>query len=124
MSAIPPLQDPIASVTDAGRKRNRLILLGLVVVLAGLVAFSVFGPHDSTDDVGTLKAGDCFQNTGTTETPEVKKLGCTAAHADYTVLKTFKDAVTGLVCSDVTGATGSLTQVGAESFVVCFKETN
>ncbi|MFD9224726.1 hypothetical protein ACFYXH_20910 [Streptomyces sp. NPDC002730] len=124
MSATPPLHEPIALVTDAPRKRNRLVLLGLVVVLAGLVAFSVFGPHDSKDDAGTLKAGDCFQNTGTTETPEVKKLGCTDAHADYTVLKTVKDAVSGtLACSDVTGATGSLTQVGAESFVVCFKES-
>ncbi|MET7622383.1 hypothetical protein [Streptomyces sp. NPDC005408] len=122
MSAIPPLNDPLASTSDAHRKRNRLVLLGLVVVVAGLGAFSVFGPHDSKGDAETLKAGDCFQNTGTSNDAEVEKRGCTDSRADYKVLKTVKDGVTGLACSDVTGATGSLTQVGAESFVVCFKD--
>jgi hypothetical protein len=134
VSALPPPQAPIGPAkytkynkranvgADERLRRGRLVLLGLVVVVAGLVAFSVFGPHDQKDDAPALKAGDCFQNTGTDKEPEAKKLACGDSAAQYKVLKTIKGGVTSLACSDVVGATGALTQVGAESFVVCFKE--
>ncbi|WP_160310913.1 hypothetical protein [Streptomyces sp. 150FB] len=133
MSALPPPQAPIEPAkyakynmranmsADERLRRGRLVLLGLVVVVVGLVAFSVFGPHDQKDGAPVLKAGDCFQNTGTDKEPEAKKLACGDSAAQYKVLKSIKGGVTSLACSDVAGTTGALTQVGAESFVVCFE---
>ncbi|KOT89997.1 hypothetical protein ADK86_27360 [Streptomyces sp. NRRL F-5755] len=123
MSALPSLPAPDASVTPANRTRGRLVLLGLILIVVGVVAAAVFLPEDASDEAATLQAGECFQNTGTTKDPEVNKLGCTDSHADYKVLKTIKGGVSGtLECADVRGATGSLTQVGTESFVVCFAD--
>lgn len=134
MSALPPPPAPAGPAkyakynkranmsADERLRRGRFVLLGLVVVVAGLVAFSVFGPHDQKDDAPALKAGDCFQNTGTDKEPEARKVACGDSAARYQVLKSVKGGVTSLACSDVAGATGALTQVGAESFVVCFKE--
>ncbi|MFF1357872.1 hypothetical protein [Streptomyces sp. NPDC058297] len=126
MSNLPPLGDPTASYTAAQIRRNRLVLLGLVLVLAGLVALWAFGPSDTKDESTSLTAGDCFQNIGTDKQAKTKKLDCTDPHADYKVLKMDKDGVVDTFsCSDVPGTTGSLTQSGAgDSFVVCFKEND
>ncbi len=126
MSQIPPQGGPNASYTPAQIRRNRLVFLGLVLVIAGLVAFVVLGPHDTKDQSATLKAGDCFQNIGTDKEAKTKKLACTDPHADYKVLKMDKDGVVDTFsCSDVPGTTGSLTQMGPRgSFVVCFKENH
>ncbi|MFB7502969.1 LppU/SCO3897 family protein [Streptomyces broussonetiae] len=126
MSQVPPLGGLNASYTSAQIRRNRLILLGVVLVLAGLVAFWAFGPHDAKDQSATLKAGDCFQNLGTDKEARIKKLGCTDPHADYKVLKMDKDAVVDtLSCSDAPGTTGSLTQSSpGHWFVVCFENND
>lgn len=126
MSQVPPLGGLNASYTSAQIRRNRLVFLGLVLVLAGIVAFWAFGPYGTKDQSATLKAGDCFQNIGTDKQAKTKKLDCTDPHADYKVLKMDKNAVVDtFACSDVPGTTGSLTQVGAEKwFVVCFKEND
>ncbi|WP_457785925.1 LppU/SCO3897 family protein [Streptomyces rimosus] len=58
-----------------------------------MVAAAVFLPDDTSDEAGTLQAGECFQNTGTTKDPEVNKLVCTDSRADYKVLKTIKGGV-------------------------------
>ncbi|MGJ5749096.1 hypothetical protein FB563_6670 [Streptomyces puniciscabiei] len=87
MSQIPPHGGMNASYTSAQIRRNRLIFLGLVLVLAGMVAFWALGPYDTKDQSATLKAGDCFQNIGTDKEAETKKLDCTDPHADYKVLK-------------------------------------
>ncbi|MEU8030998.1 hypothetical protein AB0C13_20540 [Streptomyces sp. NPDC049099] len=123
MSHMPP---PNASYTPAQIRRNRLILLGLVLAVAGMVVFWALGPYDTKDQSATLKAGDCFRNVGTDKDAKAKKLDCTDAHADYKVLKMNEDAVVDtLACSDVPGTTGSLTQSGAGKwFVVCFKEND
>ncbi|MFI9249371.1 hypothetical protein [Streptomyces sp. NPDC053069] len=123
MSPMPP---PNASYTPAQIRRNRLILLGLVLAVAGMVVFWALGPYDTKDQSATLKAGDCFQNIGTDKDAKAKKLDCTDPHADYKVLKMNEDAVVDtLACSDVPGTTGSLTQSGAGKwFVVCFKEND
>ncbi|MFI9781465.1 hypothetical protein ACIHCV_43895 [Streptomyces sp. NPDC051956] len=126
MSQIPPLGDPNASYTSAQIRRNRLIFLGLVLALAGMVTFWALGPYDTKDQSATLKAGDCFQNIGTDKEAKTKKLDCTDPHADYKVLKMDKDGVVDTFsCSDVPGTTGSLTQSGSGNwFVVCFKEND
>ncbi|MEU6776180.1 hypothetical protein [Streptomyces sp. NPDC046759] len=126
MSHIPPLGGQNAPHSSAEIRRNRLILLGLVLVLGGMVALWAFGPHDTKDQSGTLKAGDCFQNIGTDKEAKTKKLDCTDPHADYKVLKMNKDAVVDtLACSDVPGTTGSLTESGpGKWFVVCFKNND
>ncbi|MES9520742.1 LppU/SCO3897 family protein [Streptomyces capoamus] len=126
MSHTPPLGGPTTSYTPAQIRRNRLIFLGVVLVLAGLVAFVTLGPHDTKDQSATLHAGDCFQNVGTDKQAKAKKLDCTDPHADYKVLKMDKGGVVDTFsCSGVPGTTGSLTQMGAEgSFVVCFKEND
>ena len=112
-----------ASYTPEQIRRNRLIFLGVLLVIAGLVAFVTLGPHDTKDQSATLKAGDCFQNIGTDKEAKAKKLDCTDPHADYKVLKMDKNGVVDTFsCSDVPGTTGSLTQMGpGGSFVVCFK---
>lgn len=122
-----PLQGGMkASYTPEQIRRNRLIFLALVLVIAGLVAFVTLGPHDTKDQSATLKAGDCFQNIGTDKEAKTKKLDCTDPHADYKVLKMDKEGVVDTFsCSDVPGTTGSLTQLGpGGSFVVCFKEND
>ncbi|MBL1083613.1 hypothetical protein JK359_16830 [Streptomyces actinomycinicus] len=126
MSQIPSLDGPNTSYTSAQVRRNRLIFLGLLLVLAGMVAFWALGPYDTKDQSATLKAGDCFQNIGTDKEAKTKKLDCTDPHADYKVLKMDEDAVVDtLACSDVPGTTGSLTQSGpGKWFVVCFKEND
>ncbi|KAA6224040.1 hypothetical protein CP973_20925 [Streptomyces albofaciens JCM 4342] len=107
----------------ANRTRGCLVLLGLILVIVGVVAAAVLLPDDASDEAGTLQVGECFQNTGTTKDPKVDKLGCTDSRASYKVLKTVKGGVSGtLECADVKGATGSLTQIGTESFVVCFAD--
>ncbi|MEU6507606.1 hypothetical protein [Streptomyces sp. NPDC046942] len=124
MSHIQPHGGMNASYTPEQIRRNRRIFLGLLLVVAGLVAFVTLGPHDTKDQSATLKAGDCFQNIGTDKEAKAKKLDCTDPHADYKVLKMDKNGVVDTFsCSDVPGTTGSLTQMGAGgSFVVCFKE--
>ncbi|MFE4254726.1 hypothetical protein ACFRU3_35595 [Streptomyces sp. NPDC056910] len=126
MSQVPPLGGLNASYTSAQIRRNRLIFLGLVLVLASMVAFWAFGPYDTKDQSATLNRGDCFQNIGTDKEAKTKKLDCTDPHADYKVLKMDKDSVVDTFsCSDVPGTTGSLTQSGSgEWFVVCFKEND
>ncbi|MCX3063441.1 LppU/SCO3897 family protein [Streptomyces beihaiensis] len=125
MSQLPPQGSPNASYTPKQIRRNRLIFFGLVLVLAGLVAFTVWGPRDTKDDSATLKAGDCFQNVGTDKDAKAKKLECTDPHADYKVLKMDMNGVVDTIsCSDVPGTTGSLTQSGGGGkwYVVCFKD--
>ncbi|MGW7822425.1 LppU/SCO3897 family protein [Streptomyces puniciscabiei] len=126
MSQIPPQSGLDASYTSAQIRRNRLIFLGLVLVIAGMVAFWALGPYDTKDQSATLRAGDCFQNIGTDKEAKAKKLDCTDPHADYKVLKMVKDAVVDtLACSDVPGTTGSLTQSSPGNwFVVCFKDND
>ncbi|MEV6840521.1 hypothetical protein AB0N17_39585 [Streptomyces sp. NPDC051133] len=125
MSHIPPLGGPNASYTSAQIRRNRLIFLGVVLVLAGLVAFCVWGPRDTKDQSATLKAGDCFENVGTDKAAKAEKLDCTDPHADYKVLKMDKNGVVDTFsCSDVPGTTGSLTQSGPGNFVICFKNND
>ena len=126
MSRIPSQGGLNASYTPAQIRRNRLVFLGLVLVLAGMVAFWAFGPYDTKDQSATLKAGDCFQNIGTDKQAETKKLDCTDPHADYKVLKMDKGGVVDTFsCSDVPGTTGSLTQSGAgKRFVVCSREND
>ncbi|WP_225098111.1 hypothetical protein [Streptomyces sp. CoH27] len=123
MSHIQPHGGMNASYTPEQIRRNRLIFLGVLLVIAGLVAFVTLGPHDTKDQSATLKAGDCFQNIGTDKEAKAKKLDCTDPHADYKVLKMDKNGVVDTFsCSDVPGTTGSLTQMGpGGSFVVCFK---
>ncbi|MEU6662010.1 hypothetical protein [Streptomyces sp. NPDC046821] len=123
MSQIPPLGGPNASYTASQIRRNRLIFLGLVVVVAGMLALWAFGPEETKDQSASLKAGDCFQNIGTSDNAMTKKLDCTDPHADYKVLKMDKKGVVDTFsCADVPGTTGSLTQTAAEDFfVVCFK---
>ncbi|MFI1069572.1 hypothetical protein [Streptomyces puniciscabiei] len=124
MSQTPPRSGLDASYTSAQIRRNRLIFLGVVLVLAGMVAFWALGPYDTKDQSATLRAGDCFQNIGTDKEAKAKKLDCTDPHADYKVLKMVKDAVVDtFACSDVPGTTGSLTQSDPGNwFVVCFKD--
>jgi hypothetical protein len=126
VSQIAPQGGPTASYTPAQIRRNRRIFLGVILVIAGMTAFVVLGPHDSKDQSATLKAGDCFQNIGTDKAAKAKKLDCTDPHADYKVLKMDKDGVVDTFsCSDVPGTTGSLTEMGAGgSFVICFKEND
>ena len=126
MSQVPLQSGPNTSHTPAQIRRNRLILLGLVVVLAGLVAFTVFGPHDAKDQSATLKAGDCFRNIGTDKAAKAKKLDCGDPGADYKVLKMDKNGVVDTFsCDGVPGTTGSLTEVDAkDTFVVCFKDND
>ncbi|MFJ9818643.1 hypothetical protein ACIRU3_25975 [Streptomyces sp. NPDC101151] len=126
MSQLPSLGGLKSSYTPTQIRRNRLIFLGLVLVLVGMVAFYVLGPYDTKDDSATLKAGDCFQNIGTDKEAKTKKLDCTDPHADYKVLKMDEDGVVDTFsCSDVPGTTGSLTQSGpGKWFVVCFKEND
>ncbi|MEU9403615.1 hypothetical protein [Streptomyces sp. NPDC048242] len=126
MSQLPSSGGLNASRTPEQIRRNRLIFLAVLLVLAGLVTFSALGPYDTKDQSAKLKPGDCFQNTGTKENAKAEKLDCTDPHADYKVLKMDKDAVVDtFACSDVPDTTGSLTQVAAkEWFVVCFKEND
>ncbi|MCX5441528.1 hypothetical protein OHB53_07505 [Streptomyces sp. NBC_00056] len=126
MSQLPPLGGPSVSHTPAQIRRNRLIFLGLILVLAGLVVFWALGPYETKDQSATLKAGDCFENIGTDKEAKAKKLDCTDAHADYKVLKMDRDGVVDTFsCSGVPGTTGSLTQSGSgDWFVVCFKEND
>ncbi|MFD8808301.1 LppU/SCO3897 family protein [Streptomyces sp. NPDC059597] len=118
--------DPNVSRTPAQIRRNRLIFLAVLLVLAGLVTFSALGPYDTKDQSATLKPGDCFQNTGTDTNAKAEKLDCTDPHADYKVLKMDKDAVVDtFACSDVPDTTGSLTQLASgKTFVVCFKKND
>ncbi|RVU22965.1 hypothetical protein EOT10_21100 [Streptomyces antnestii] len=126
MSELPPLGVPTASYSSAQIRRNRLIFLGVVLVLVGLVALWAFGPSDTKDQSASLKAGDCFQNVGTDKAAKAEKLDCTDPHADYKVLKMDKKGVVDTFsCSGVPGTTGSLTQSGAgDWFVVCFKDND
>lgn len=126
MSQVPPQSGPNVSYTPAQIRRNRLILLGLVVAVAGLVAFSAFGPRDAKDQSAALKVGDCFENIGTNKAAKARKLDCADPHADYKVLKMDKNGIVDTFsCSDVPGTTGSLTETGPDdSFVVCFKEND
>ncbi|MER6735670.1 LppU/SCO3897 family protein [Streptomyces puniciscabiei] len=126
MSQTPPRSGLDASYTSAQIRRNRLIFLGVLLVLAGMVAFWALGPYDTKDQSATLRAGDCFQNIGTDKEAKAKKLDCTDPHADYKVLKMVKDAVVDtFACSDVPGTTGSLTQSDPGNwFVVCFKDND
>ncbi len=126
---IPVRVRPAASVCperfgEARQPHTRLPgAAGLILVIVGVVAAAVLLPDDASDEAGTLQVGECFQNTGTTKDPKVDKLGCTDSRASYKVLKTVKGGVSGtLECADVKGATGSLTQIGTESFVVCFAD--
>ncbi|MGW3006956.1 hypothetical protein ACWDF6_47580, partial [Streptomyces sp. NPDC001155] len=77
MSQLPPQGGLNASYTSAQIRRNRLIFLGLVLVIAGMVTFWALGPYDTKDQSATLKAGDCFQNIGTDKEAKTKKLDCT-----------------------------------------------
>ncbi|MER5545919.1 LppU/SCO3897 family protein [Streptomyces sp. NPDC002586] len=126
MPQIPPQGGLNASYTSAQIRRNRLIFLGLVLVIAGMVTFWALGPYDTKDQSATLKAGDCFQNIGTDKEAKTKKLDCTDPHADYKVLKMDKNGVVDTFsCSGVPGTTGSLTQTGpGKWFVVCFKKND
>ncbi|WP_330460473.1 hypothetical protein OIB37_28510 [Streptomyces sp. NBC_00820] len=126
MSQPPPLGGPNATHTPAQIRRNRLIFLAVVLVLAGMVTFSALGPYDTEDQSATLKAGDCFQNVGTDKAAKTKKLDCADPHADYKVLKMVENAVVDtLACSDVPGTTGSLTRSGSGKwFVVCFEDND
>ncbi|UNZ21314.1 hypothetical protein [Streptomyces sp. 891-h] len=77
------------------------------------------------DDTEELEAGDCFRNNGTKEKPETERLSCSDSGAEYKVIKVV-DGFTSLVCSDVKGTTGTLSQhglaTGDESFVICFRD--
>ncbi|MEU9480612.1 hypothetical protein [Streptomyces sp. NPDC048191] len=118
MTTLPPLD-----VSQPDRRkviRNRIILGLFVAAIAA--SFAVNGLSSGHGDADSVQAGDCFENTGTEKDPHIKKHDCDDARADYKVLKRFKDAVTDMTCWDVKGATGSLTQVGSTSYVVCFKE--
>lgn len=106
-------------------KRNGWLFLAMVLALTSAVAISLFGPHSSDSDPSTLKAGDCFKKTGSKDDQTVEKLDCGDSDAGYQVVKMDKDAVVDtFACQDAPGATGSLTQVGAESFVICFKKNS
>ncbi|WP_030020124.1 LppU/SCO3897 family protein [Streptomyces monomycini] len=125
MSGIPSSRVPADPVTDARHKRGRLLFVGMFVVLAGLLALAWFLRGDKTGDAADLRQGDCFKNTGTTETPRPEKVSCTEAGADYTVVKVVKGGVSAtLECSGVPGAIGAFSQVGSDAFVVCFGDSS
>ncbi|EST36734.1 LppU/SCO3897 family protein [Streptomyces roseochromogenus] len=118
MATLPPLD---VSQPDRRKVIRNRIILGLFVVSIG-ASIAVNGFSRGPGDADSVQAGDCFENTGTEKDPHIKKHDCGDAHAAYKVLKRFKNAVTDISCWDVKGATGSLTQVGSTSYVVCFKE--
>ncbi|MET9364244.1 hypothetical protein ABZX93_25490 [Streptomyces sp. NPDC006632] len=126
MSQLPPLGGPSVSYSPAQIRRNRLILLGLVIAVVGMVAFSVWGPRDAKDQSASLKVGDCFRNVGTDDHAKTEKLDCTDPDARYKVLKMDENGVVDTFsCSDTPGTTGSLTQSGTgDWFVVCFKDND
>ncbi len=113
------IAQPLDDSARAARLRRAWILIGVLVVV--VVSATLLNRHFAGDnDVAQLKAGDCFQKTGSEDDPGVKQLGCGDSHARYRVLKRLDDEVTGLACSDVKGSTGSISAAGAESYVVCF----
>lgn len=104
-------------------KRNGRLFVAAILAVMSAVALQFFGPHSSDTDPSTLKAGDCFKKTGSEDDQTVEKLDCGDPDAGYKVVKMDKDAVVDtFACQDAPGTTGSLTQAGAESFVICFKK--
>lgn len=93
----------------------RLAILGVVVVIGILVG--VF----NSDDSQTVKAGDCVQNTGSDNSPDLKQRSCSDSDATYKVLK----KVTGTsdpesACADVRGTeSGFYETENGSSFVLC-----
>ncbi|MEF3119398.1 hypothetical protein [Streptomyces chrestomyceticus] len=128
MSELPPsyvLAGPSDAAADVHHRRSRLLFVGMFVVLAGLLALAWFLRADKTGDAASLRQGDCFKNTGTTEKPRPEKLSCTEPGADYSVVKVVKGGVSAtLECSGVPGTVGAFSQVGSDSFVVCFGDNS
>lgn len=120
MHELPPITDPVQAQRRIKRAWMTIGILVGVCVVAVVVNVLVFGVEEK-DDHADVVAGDCFQNTGTDKSPHIKKLDCGDAHADYQALKKIKSSITEMSCWGVEGATGALTQVGSESFTVCFK---
>ncbi|MFI0263148.1 hypothetical protein ACH4OW_29455 [Streptomyces sp. NPDC017056] len=90
--------------------------------MAAFLAVTWFIYDSKTGDMTVLQVGDCFKNTGSMEKPRPEKLGCAETGADYSVVKVVEDGVSGILeCADAPAATGSLTQAGTTSRVVCFK---
>lgn len=125
MSALPPLGGPDAQAAQTlGARRRLLVYLAVLAVIAGggFAYKSIM-----KDDTDALKAGDSFRNNGSKDKPETERVSCADSGADYKVIKVV-DGVTSLMCSDVEGTTGALTQHGAtsvdDSFVVCFRDNS
>lgn len=120
MSSLPPLVDPAESQRRLKRTMLTFGTLIGIAVIAFVVNVTVFGVEEA-DDHDDVVAGDCFRNTGSSKNPHIEKLDCGDARADHQALKKVKGSISDVSCWDVKGSTGSLTQIGAESFVVCFK---
>ncbi|MBB4892512.1 hypothetical protein FHS39_001523 [Streptomyces olivoverticillatus] len=117
MTTLPPLGD---SLQPDNRLRRLWIFAGVLVGVC-VAAFFINRQFITDDDHTTVTAGDCFENTGTTKNPEIRKRDCGDPKADYKVLKKLEDTYfTPFACSDVEGSTGALSQTGTKPFVVCF----
>ncbi|MFI1969930.1 LppU/SCO3897 family protein [Streptomyces cinnamoneus] len=113
---------PTAPVPPPAPKRSfKKIFRNIVVPIAGLTVIAGGWLFSKSDDTTKLAVGDCLQNSGTNDKPNVKKRDCTDSKATFKVLKKVDGSTLyTLACQDVEERTAALTwKERSDSFTLC-----
>jgi hypothetical protein len=105
---------PAAPKRGMSRLAIRLIVLGVVIVVGIVVAVL------NHNDAESVKAGDCMQNTGTDDNPDMKQRDCSDSRATYVVLKKISGSTDTTKCDNVPGDKAAYYETeNGSSFMLC-----
>ncbi|MEV4437452.1 hypothetical protein AB0K09_00295 [Streptomyces sp. NPDC049577] len=116
-----------APVPPAAPSRGKKIgkkIGGIVLALIASVGFYVVKHVITDDDTTSLSVGDCLQNKGTDNKPDIKKVDCSDSKAQHKVLKKVDGSTLyTLACQNVEGTTAALTwQERSDKFTLCLTD--
>lgn len=106
-----------------GLSRKKLVaIIAPVILIVALGAIGIVVKVLNTDDAKKLAAGDCLQNKGSNDKPELEKLDCADSNAAYEVTKKIEGTTDRGACAG-TGADVAYTwSEGGDSFTLCLVE--
>lgn len=112
---------PPAPQPSRGGRRLVLRLVISVVVLLVLIAGGALLRQLTKSEASSSNVGDCFRNEGTTTSPDMKKVGCGSAKAQYKVVSKHENTTDPTKCSSAGYAAYTETLNGKPTLLLCLK---
>jgi hypothetical protein len=93
--------------------------VGIMIVAGILVSFAFW--YFNQSDAETSAVGDCLHNKGTNSAPDLAKVDCSSADAEFKILGKFKDTSDDSKCDTVAKTEVSYIQSGGDdhNVVLC-----